>query len=390
MKRRYKVLGLTTQAGNAFLKDFVNDNGFELVGMFDINPGNLDWILRSDSDVIILYTNNFGDVEQELVEKIIQQSHGVKIVFLTETRNITAHNRAVRCGVSKVLLNDTSQVELALMIEDVIAGSSKNDIETTNETKRPEVKETVVHETSPVSSKKQKIISVYGTKGGTGKSTVSVNLATALQKQGKSVALIDLDLQFGDDGVFINVTNVKTISDLVSEGDLSLTAIKKHMYQHSTGVSVLCAPESPELAEIVKPEHISQIANTIKSEFDYVIFDMSPTIDEYVLHVLDISDSIYFVTNPEISTLKNTKVCLNVLNTLGYEDKVKIVLNKDGESYVKKKDMEDVLGKAMTLVLPRDSKSAISAINRGIPLVVASPHSKVSKTIVKYVTEQEI
>lgn len=388
MKKRYKVLGLTTQEGNAFLKDFVNDNGFELVGMFDINPGNLDWILRSDSDVIILYTNRFAEVEQELVEKIIQQSHGVKIVFLTETRNITAHNKAVRSGVAKVLLNDTSQVELALMIEDIIQGSNKVDSEKAYEAKKTQAeKEEVV---PPVSSKKQKIISVYGTKGGTGKSTVSVNLATALQRQGRAVAIIDLDLQFGDVGVFMNVTNVKTISDLVSEGDLSLTAIKRYMYQHSTGVSVLCAPESPELAEIVKPEHISQIANTIKSEFDYVIFDMSPTIDEYVLHVLDISDSIYFVTNPEISTLKNTKVCLNVLNTLGYQDKVKIVLNKDGESYVKKKDMEDVLGKAMTLVIPRDSKSAISAINRGIPLIVANPHSKVSKTIVKYVAEQEI
>jgi len=132
------------------------------------------------------------------------------------------------------------------------------------------------------------------------------------------------------------------------------------------------------------------IADVLKKEFDYIIFDMSPTIDEFVLHALDISDSIYFVTNPEISTLKNTKVCLDVLKTLGHFDKVKMVLNKDGESYIKRKDMESTLNKDMDLVIPRDSKSAISAINRGIPLVDVAPRSKASKAILNYVNSQDI
>jgi pilus assembly protein CpaE len=391
MTNQYKVLGLTSQEGNEYLKDFIKDNGFELTGMFDISSKNLDWILRADSDAIIMYSNSFDDTAQELVEKIIQDRDGVKIILLTETRNIAIHNKAARCGITKVLLNDKSQRELALIIEDVIGGNGKSEKMDLDNKNNNHVNEVSTNEVplTPV-TKKHKIISVYGTKGGTGKSTVSVNLATALQKNGNSVAIIDLDLQFGDVGVFMNVANVKTISDLVNEGDFGLNTIKRYMHKHSSGVSVLCAPESPELAEIVKPEHINMIANTIKGEFDYIVFDMSPTIDEYVLHVLDISDSIYFVTNPEISTLKNTKVCLNVLNTLGYSDKVKIVLNKDGDSYVKKKDMEDVLNKKMTIVIPRDAKSAISAINRGIPLVEANPHSKISKTIMKYVASEEI
>ena len=165
-----------------------------------------------------------------------------------------------------------------------------------------------------------------------------------MQEKGKDVVLIDLDLQFGDVGIFMNVPRFETISDLVKEGSFSRSSIKRYLYKHNTGVSILCAPASPELAEIVKPEHISMIADVLKKEFDYIIFDMSPTIDEFVLHALDISDSIYFVTNPEISTLKNT----------------------------------------------RDSKSAISAINRGIPLVDVAPRSKASKAILNYVNSQDI
>jgi Flp pilus assembly CpaE family ATPase len=75
---------------------------------------------------------------------------------------------------------------------------------------------------------------------------------------------------------------------------------------------------------------------------------------------------------------------------LGHYDKVKLILNKDGDSYVKKNDMEAALGKKMDLIIPRDSKGAISAINRGIPLVMVNSHSKASKAILNYVKNNEI
>ena len=73
--------------------------------------------------------------------------------------------------------------------------------------------------------------------------------ATALQEKGKDVVLIDLDLQFGDVGIFMNVPRFETISDLVKEGSFSRSSIKRYLYKHNTGVSILCAPASPELAE---------------------------------------------------------------------------------------------------------------------------------------------
>lgn len=379
MAGKYKVLGLTTESGNAYLKKIINGSGFEFAGLLELEPRNLDKITVSDCDAIIIYSEQFADAESNFVEKINRTVKDKALILITGNYDVNVLTKAMECGITKVISKDDNEDSI---YRSIVGEIEKENIATIDDSEELE--------DGFVGTKNGKTISVFGTKGGTGKSTVSVNLATALQEKGKDVVLIDLDLQFGDVGIFMNVPRFETISDLVKEGSFSRSSIKRYLYKHNTGVSILCAPASPELAEIVKPEHISMIADVLKKEFDYIIFDMSPTIDEFVLHALDISDSIYFVTNPEISTLKNTKVCLDVLKTLGHFDKVKMVLNKDGESYIKRKDMESTLNKDMDLVIPRDSKSAISAINRGIPLVDVAPRSKASKAILNYVNSQDI
>ena len=376
MAGKYKVLGLTTESGNAYLKKIINGSGFEFAGLLELEPRNLDKITVSDCDAIIIYSEQFADAESNFVEKINRTVKDKALILITGNYDVNVLTKAMECGITKVISKDDNEDSI---YRSIVGEIEKENIATVDDSEESE--------DGFVGTKNGKTISVFGTKGGTGKSTVSVNLATALQEKGKDVVLIDLDLQFGDVGIFMNVPRFETISDLVKEGSFSRSSIKRYLYKHNTGVSILCAPASPELAEIVKPEHISMIADVLKKEFDYIIFDMSPTIDE---HALDISDSIYFVTNPEISTLKNTKVCLDVLKTLGHFDKVKMVLNKDGESYIKRKDMESTLNKDMDLVIPRDSKSAISAINRGIPLVDVAPRSKASKAILNYVNSQDI
>lgn len=225
------------------------------------------------------------------------------------------------------------------------------------------------------------IVAVFGTKGGTGKTTFAVNYAMSLQDIGKKVLLIDLDLQFGDVGVFLDIPNFETISDLVTDGDFSLENVNTFLYKHKSGLQIMCAPNSPEYAELVKPEHISTIAGVLREEFDYIVFDLGPTIDETSLQAVDISNDICFIITPDISSLKNAKVCLKVLDTLGLTNKVKLILNKDGSSDIKAKDMEAALGAGMNLTIPFDAKSAIASVNRGIPIVTAAPKSKVSKVI---------
>jgi pilus assembly protein CpaE len=296
----------------------------------------------------------------------------VVLLLITNKCDMETLSLAMDCGIAKVFTTEKSTLDIQ---EGIIA-----EIDRAN-TRYAEAEEKVYN---------SKIVSVFGTKGGTGKTTIAVNFAVALQKAGKKVLLIDLDLQFGDVGVFLNVPRFDTISDLVQEGDFNAVTINSYLYTHTSGVKVLCAPQSPEFAEIVKPEHITRIAESLRNSLDYIIFDLGPMLDECVLQALEISDSVYFITTPEISTLKNTKTCMNVMETLGIADKMKFILNKNGDSYVKQKDMEATLNAEIVLVIPNETKNAITAINRGVPIITAAPKSKIAKSICKFIGNGEI
>lgn len=371
MAKTYKILGLTSENDSTYLKKITADTIFELVDVFSTSKENLTKIAAVKDTPIVIHSENFGDSIDEFMESFNKIEKTQEVILITGNYSVDTLTKARQFGITKVLSTKVSEEEVYTALKDALGIEDEE-------------------ENIDSKGKNAKVLSIFGTKGGTGKSTLSVNLAAALQNLHYDVAIIDLDLQFGDVGVFMNVPKTQTIADLAKEGSFSTASVLKAMYKHDTGIKILSAPESPELAEVVKPEHIGMVVHAIRSEFDYIVFDMSPIIDEYVLHALDVSDTIFFVTNPEISTLKNTKVCLNVLNTLGHYDKVKLILNKDGDSYVKKNDMEAALGKKMDLIIPRDSKGAISAINRGIPLVMVNSHSKASKAILNYVKNNEI
>lgn len=294
------------------------------------------------------------------------------MILLTGTRDIEILTEAMSCGIGKVLTTDMEQSQIQ---EEIISEIAKNRSRGTDAGEQ---------------KYDSKILSVFGTKGGAGKTTVSVNMAVALQKKGKKVLLIDLDLQFGDVGVFMDIPVYDTISDLVAENDYSLATVNSYLYTHSSGVRVLLAPQSPEFAELVKPTHVNAIIDAVKDSYDYIIFDLGPTLDDCVLQALELSDTVYFIITPEISTLKNAKNCMNVLNTLELSKKVKFILNKDGDSYVKKKDVESTLDEDIELVISSDPKTTIASINRGVPIVIASPKSKVGKEIIRFVNRDEI
>ena len=361
-----KLLGISTEEKEQELREILDFDGFECVDVVDADNENLPYIVKLPMDAVVVYSNSFSQMEAEFLEKINLSRNDSLIFLITETCDIDTLTEAMQCGVRKVFTTDTSKEKICQDIQKEFIKIQK----------KYNVSENTMH--------KANIVAVFGTKGGTGKTMFSVNFAVALQSAGKKVLLIDLDLQFGDVGVFLDIPKFDTIADLVDEGVFSNSTVKSYLYKHSSGVQALCAPTSPEFAELVKPEHLGKIVAAVKEEFDYIIFDLGPTIDEVALSALEICDDIYFITNPEISTLKNTKVCMHVLDTLGQAKKVKMVLNKYGSSDIRIKDVEATLDMAMTVTIPSETKNVIASINRGIPVVLATPRSKVSKAIKLY------
>lgn len=370
--KQYKILAMESIENERKIEDVLDMQKFNCVGTQTLDEKGIEKAVNSTADALVIMTDKLSAEDCALLEQIYMARKNLVMILITRTCDVDTLTEAMACGIGKVLTTDMGNNEIN---DSIMAEITKNRSRGSDDEER---------------MYDSKILSIFGTKGGVGKTTVAVNLAVALQKKGKKVLLIDLDLQFGDVGVFMDVLTYDSISDLVTEGDFTLSTVKSYFFTHSSGVHLLLAPQSPEFAELVKPEHVNKIVETVKDSFDYIIFDLGPTLDECVLQALELSDTIYFIITPEISTLKNTKTCMNVLSTLELAKKIKFILNKDGDSYVKKKDMEAALDDEIVLVIPSEPKNTIAGINRGVPIVIANPKSKVSKEIVRYANSDEI
>lgn len=317
-------------------------------------------------DAVVLMSDGLSDEESFFIERLYMTRGGLAFILITEHVDSDILSRAMACGITRVYPSYINREELHHNLA----------------TEAERIKSR--SETAGVREFDSRVLSVFSTKGGTGKTTVAVNLAVALQKTGKRVALVDLDLQFGDVGVFLNIPGCDTISDLASEQNLSPSVVNSYLYRHETGLRVLCAPVSPELAELVKTEHIDRVLTVLRAEFDYVICDLAPALDDITLFALDRSDTVYFITNPEIPTLKNTRTCMNVLQVLNLAGKIRFVLNREGDEYVKLKDVCSVLDAEPVCCLPNDPKTSAAAMNRGIPILISAPKSRLAKALTDF------
>ena len=97
MAGKYKVLGLTTESGNAYLKKIINGSGFEFAGLLELEPRNLDKITVSDCDAIIIYSEQFADAESNFVEKINRTVKDKALILITGNYYVNVLNKAMEC-----------------------------------------------------------------------------------------------------------------------------------------------------------------------------------------------------------------------------------------------------------------------------------------------------
>lgn len=228
-----------------------------------------------------------------------------------------------------------------------------------------------------------KIIAVFSPKGGTGKTTVAANVALALKAEtGKRVVLVDASMQFGDVGVVLNLEGKKSIADAVgSGGEMEPELLDAVLQAHPSGIRVLLAPSSPELADLITPDAVKKVLQRLKAGNDFVVVDTCATLHEPTLSVLDVSDRILLILNSELTTVKNTRLFLEAAEQLGYlPEKMVLVLNRtDARSGISSQDISRSIGHPIAVSVVSDSPVASTAINRGVPFVVSQKDSQISR-----------
>jgi pilus assembly protein CpaE len=234
-----------------------------------------------------------------------------------------------------------------------------------------------------------RIVAVFSPKGGVGRTTIAVNVAVAAASEpGSRVVLVDGSFQFGDVGVLLNLNpKNKSIADLVPELEAGgePESLDTFLMTHSSGLKVLLAPPSPELAETVTPAAAKRVLEVLRGRYDIVVVDCASSFSDATLAILDIADTILTVLTLEITSIKNLRLFLEVADQLGYPtDKVQLVLNRaDSALGIRVADVEHSIGRKVDHTVVSDGRSVVYALNRGVPFFLSNREAQVSQDILR-------
>jgi pilus assembly protein CpaE len=232
------------------------------------------------------------------------------------------------------------------------------------------------------------IVAIFSPKGGVGRTTVAVNMAVAAATElGKKVVIMDGSFQFGDVGVLLNLNpRSKSIADLIPELEVGeLDSIDTFVIDHTSGVRVLLAPPSPEMAEMITPAGVKKVLETLRRTHDLVVVDCTAFFNDTTLAILDAADVILTMLSLEITSIKNMRLFLEVAEQLGYESgKVRLVLNRaDSTLGIRVADVEHSIGRKVDETIVSDGRSVVYALNRGIPFFISNREAQVSQDILR-------
>ncbi len=235
----------------------------------------------------------------------------------------------------------------------------------------------------------RRMVAVYSPKGGVGTTTIAVNVAVAhaATRPGR-VLIIDLDLQFGQVATHLNVIPRQTVADLARdeqsqrEPELLRTYAARH---EASGLDVLAAPGSPELADLVTAVHVERILETALLAYEAVVVDTGSTLDERSLAALERAEVVLLPVYPEISALKAVHSFLDFVNEAGsIAAKTTFVLNSMfAKELLKMRDVESGLGAKVSLTLPYDPFLYLKAVNEGNPVVIGAARTPVAAAMLK-------
>lgn len=227
------------------------------------------------------------------------------------------------------------------------------------------------------------VISVIGASGGVGKTTVAVNLAASFAEFGLKTCVVDFSLQFGDVGMFTNIKPNFTIYDLLLNNKDFTPNLNLFIEHVNPNLFVLPAPVLPEQADYINRSMVSKLIRNLSTAFDVVVFDTPSIVNDLCLELYKLSQQIVLVTTKDLSSLKNSKLEIDILDKLGVSDKIKLVLNKyDSPKFVVENDaVKKMLGIDVISAVPHTNTVTGNAINMGVPFIYSYPKEPISDAI---------
>jgi pilus assembly protein CpaE len=292
------------------------------------------------------------------------------IVFSTEA-NIRLMRQSMVSGASDYLQEPLVPEELESAIIRVLERKEREGMRRRGELADPVAQGTV--------------ITVFGAKGGIGKTTIASNLAVALASEAhQTVALVDMDTRFGDVAITMDIPVERSIADLARNLDnVDRNSLREYLVTHESGVRILPAPTRPSDWRNLTAQHIRDVVDVLAQTHDFVILDTPGTFNEIVAAAIEVGTMILLITTLDMASIKDTVLALEMLHERfgNDDDRIKVVLNRAGmDTGVREKDVERTLDADLWWRIPMDNE-VIKAAQLGRPIVMSRPNSKVSLEI---------
>lgn len=344
----------------------ITDNDFSIVGASAELGSASDEVVEHEPDVVVMSCSDLSWVFRAC-QQIYLLHPNVVTVMVSDEKSYEIAKKAIDSGATAYISPIPDSSEFCDRLKKIYF----------NEKSRV----SMLIENSGV-QRKAEVITVFGTKGGVGKTTLAVNLAVELSRKKAKVAILDLDLLFGDAHMFLGLDVKETVVELLQERKVpTIDSVRNYFLVHSSGVQLLCAPISPEYAENVTASQVEPLLNVLRPHYDYIIIDTNADFSELNLLLLEEASTILYVTGLDISLLNNSKKGLLLLDSLNLSGKIKIVVSKSFKGDISKGDVEKIMGKPVFATISNDYIECVKSLNQGVPIVQGSK-SPIAKDIV--------
>ncbi|MDO8616504.1 MAG: AAA family ATPase [Dehalococcoidia bacterium] len=359
-------------ASRAEIQKLLALSGFAVLGEAGYGIEAVSLAKETGPDVVVISIEEPVVRALQTVEAIADLLPQSPIIGYSTLRDPGAMRKAMQAGVKDYLVSPVKEEDLINSIHAVLAQEERRRARMAGEADEPVAAGTV--------------ITVFGAKGGIGKTTIATNVATALvQKTNQSVVLVDLDTRFGDVAILMDVPVERSIADLaVPEQEITREMLQECLYLHNTGVAILPAPIRPTDWRNVHAGHIERVVGLLAQTYDYVILDTPGTFNDIVARALELAAMVVLVATVDMASLKDTLLALDMLRSWNFpQEKVKLVINATNEaSNVQPQEVKRMLGREVFWSIPYD-RSISTATQLGMPVVVAKPQSRAAESLVE-------
>jgi pilus assembly protein CpaE len=331
-------------------------------------PIGADWAQGADGrfDVVIVGVSAASAGELDAVIRILRaRTFAAKVVVTLREADVTTTRMLVREGAADVLPAPVSEAGLALSLERLLAGGLA-----APGSKRPN----------------GHVVALLKAGGGVGATALGVQAAALLAKDGAKVCLADLDVQFGNADIYLDLPEAVTVADCLSAGSsLADTPLATVLATHRSGARLLAAPRDVIALDALGLLEVEALIAALRRDFSVVIVDLPSAWTAWTSHALNLADEIVLVTKLSVPHVQQVKRQLRALAAQGLGERPLTLvcngLSADKTASVSVKAAERAIGRDFDVVVPDDERVMTAAINQGVELSAIRRGTKIEKAI---------